>query len=800
MEEKSLQKLEFHKIRTMLAERAFSEHAKDVCRKLMPSVNIFEIRRNQAQTDEALRYIYAKGIPSFNGVKDIRGSVGRTAVGACLTMGELLDIAECQSAVLRIKGYGHRENSVQGSFPELDPMFEGLIHCRNLEEEIRRCILSEEDLYDTASPKLHKIRKEITIQENRIQSQLQNMVHSEAYKGYLQDQIVTMRGGRYCLPVKAEFKASVTGMVHDQSSSGSTLFIEPMAVVQMNNRIAELMLEEKEEILRILQELSGLVHENEQTLIIDFNLLTDLDFIFAKGRLAKDQNALMPEFNEEGIIELPGARHPLIPRKQVVPIDIRLGEDFKTLVITGPNTGGKTVTLKTLGLLQIMGQSGLHVPASVTPKLTVLDQVFADIGDEQSIEQSLSTFSSHMVNIVEILKKVTYNSLVLFDELGAGTDPTEGAALAQSILDYLRQRGILTAATTHYSELKVYALSTPLVENACCEFNVETLMPTYRLLIGIPGKSNAFAISRRLGLSEEIIASAGDLLESNDIKFEDMLSDLELKRHQIETEKLEIDRLHLEIQNLEKQTSAQQAELERRKQEIIEKSKAQAKEIIDRAKAEADHAISQVNKLIRDGAHVDMKALEKERTKLREKSNELTPEIFTAIQEKTSFNVKDLIPGTKVKVQGFDQEFSLLSAPDARGNIKAQAGILKMQIKLDDVVGIVKDNPNPAGRRSMKRSVSAETNLKASSVHVECDLRGMMTDEGVAVLDKYLDDATLAGLPEVRIIHGKGTGAMRKAVHQYLKHSRYVRSYRLGNMGEGDSGVTVAQLKDRSNS
>ena len=530
MEEKTLSKLEFHKIRSMLAEYAASENAKEACLKLSPSVNLFEIRRWQDETDEALRYLYAKGAPSFFGIKDIRGSVGRTAIGACLTMGELLDIASLLSAVLRVKGYGSRENSFQGDFPQLDPRFEGLTPVRSLEEEIRRCVLSEEDLYDTASPKLHKIRKEITTQESRIQSQLQNMVHSEAYKGYLQDNIVTMRGGRYCLPVKAEFKASVTGMVHDQSSSGSTLFIEPMAVVQMNNRIAELLSEEKEEIIRILQELSGMVHDNHDLLMVDFNLLTELDLIFAKAKLAKEEDALMPAFEEDGVIDLPGARHPLIPKKQAVPIDIRLGEDFKTLVITGPNTGGKTVTLKTLGLLQIMGQSGLHVPTRTPSRLTVLDQVFADIGDEQSIEQSLSTFSSHMVNIVDILKHVTYNSLVLFDELGAGTDPTEGAALAQSILEYLRERGILTAATTHYSELKVYALSTPMVENACCEFNVETLMPTYRLLIGIPGKSNAFAISRRLGLSEEIIASAGDLLESNDIQFEDMLLAIKIEK------------------------------------------------------------------------------------------------------------------------------------------------------------------------------------------------------------------------------------------------------------------------------
>ena len=799
MEERSLQKLEFHKIREMVSERASSGKAKQAAVELSPSCDIFEIRHLQDQTDEALRYIYAKGAPSFNGIKDIRGSVKRTGIGACLTMGELLDIAECLYVVSRIQAYGNRENRMQGDFPELDPLFQGLIQVNDLEEEIRRCILSEEELYDTASPKLHKIRKEITIQETRIQSQLQNMVHSEAYKGYLQDQIVTMRGGRYCLPVKAEYKTVVTGMVHDQSASGSTFFIEPMAVVQMNNRISELLLEEKEEILRILQELSGHVHEHNEKILLDFTILTDLDFIFAKAKLAKEMNAVKPIFNEDGQIQIRKARHPLIPKKSVVPIDLRLGDEFTTLVITGPNTGGKTVTLKTLGLLQLMGQSGLHIPAAENPSLTVLDQVFADIGDEQSIEQSLSTFSSHMVNIVSILKQVTYHSLVLFDELGAGTDPTEGAALAQSILEYLRERAILTAATTHYSELKIYALSTERVENASCEFNVETLMPTYRLMIGLPGKSNAFAISRRLGLSEEIIQKAGDLLESNDIQFEDMISDLEAKRKAIEFEKMEIDRLHREAAELEKANQQQKEELDRKAKKTVEAAKEKAKEIIDQAKAEADHAISKVNKALRQGTNVNMKVLEEERRKLRERSNDLTPELFKAEEPKSSFSLSDLIPGTRIRVSGFDQPFSILSAPDSKGTLKAQAGILKMQVKVDDILGIISDVPSGKNKKNIQRTADSSTVSKSASVKIECDLRGMMTDEGIAVLDKYLDDATLAGIPSVRIIHGKGTGAMRKAVQQYLKRCSYVTSFRLGNMGEGDSGVTVAELKNRSN-
>lgn len=799
MNEKALSKLEYDKIIEKLAEKAASEAGKEKCRKLEPSTNIFEIDRLQQETDEAFRYLVIKNTPSFGGLHDIRGAVNRTAIGAILSMKELLDIADSLYVVQKIKAYGKRENNLVGSFENLDPMFDGLQPMRHVEDEIRRCILSEEEMSDNASTKLHNLRREIHVQQERVRSQLQNMIRSTSYKTMLQDQVITMRGGRFCLPVKAEHKNSITGMVHDQSASGSTLFIEPIAVVQTNNKITELMAQEQEEIQRILQELSQLVHGNHKELMANFTILTDLDFIFAKGRLALEMNAVKPIMNEDGVIELMNARHPLLNPKKVVPISIRLGGEFTSLVITGPNTGGKTVTLKTLGLLSLMGQSGLHIPTSDKPKLTVLDQVFADIGDEQSIEQSLSTFSSHMVNIVEILEQVTPWSLVLFDELGAGTDPTEGAALAQAILDNLRQRRILTAATTHYSELKVYALSTKGVENASCEFDVDTLQPTYRLLIGVPGKSNAFAISKRLGLTDAIIHEASELLESNDVKFEDMMSDLELRRRQIEDEQGRIQALRMELSTLQEETKTAKEKLERQKERILEKAQEEARETLRKAKEEADQTISRMNKLIQQGQTVDMSALEKERARLREKVSEMDDALYEPlVLKKKALDLKQLIPGVKVMIAGFDQEYSVLNKPDSRGNVTVQAGIMKMQIKTSEIVQILQDpEDKPKKQKRQEGSVSAGSFGKAQTIHLEVDLRGMLTDEGIAVLDKYLDDAYLAGMTMVRVIHGKGTGAMRKAVHQFLRKASHVASYRLGTLGEGDTGVTVVEIKKR---
>ncbi len=812
MDEKYLKKLEFDKVLQKLSEKAVSEMAKQMCIRLRPSTSIFEIERWQEETAEAFVYIVAKGAPSFFGLSDIRGSVKRAALGGGLSMKEFLEIAANLRCCQGIKSYGkvdgamlrtlnHKTDEEAPNFPNLGPRFEGLHILRGLEEEINRCILAEDTMADDASPKLHKIRKEILIQENRIQQQLQSMIHSEAYRQSLQDPIITMRGGRYCLPVKAEFKANVSGMIHDQSSSGSTVFVEPMAVVQANNTIASLMAEEREEIQRILRVLGGMVDQHHEALNADIQLLAELDFIFAKGQLAVEFNAFKPELNEKGIISLPGARHPLLNKSSVVPIDIKLGGEFTTLVITGPNTGGKTVSLKTLGLLQIMGQAGLHLPTRSSAKITVLEKIFADIGDEQSIEQSLSTFSSHMVNIVEILKNVDPWSLVLFDELGAGTDPTEGAALAQTILEYLREKRVLTAATTHYSELKVYAMQSEGVENASCEFNVETLMPTYRLLIGIPGKSNAFAISKRLGLSDEIIHHAKELLEAGDIKFEDMISDLEQRRLEIEHEQEEIIRLRKELSQLEKTAAEEKEKMARQREKVLLKAKQEAKEILQRAKSEADQSITKMHKMMKNASSADLRQMEQERTKLREAVEEMTSVEKEARPKGRKVTKEALIPGTKVLLKGFDQEYSVLTTPNDRSRLDVQAGIMKMQVKVEDIDMILDDPEDTLPVKKEKHPAQKEKEglqtdgIKSQEVHYELDLRGLLTDEGVDETDKFLDDAYLSGIKEVRIIHGKGTGAMRKAVHQYLKRAPHVKSFRLGAFGEGDSGVTVVTLK-----
>lgn len=796
MDEKSLQKLEYFKILDRLRDAADSTTGKERCLELRPSESIFEIRRWQKETEEAFSYLVMKNKPPFGGMKDIRMALSRTKIDGVLTMSELLDIADTIHVVQKMKAYGQREKDTT-YYECLDPIFNGLAPISGVEKEITRCILSEEEMSDNASAKLSSIRKEIHITQERVRSQLQCMIHSNTYKTMLQDAVITMRNGRYCVPVKAEHRGSIKGMVHDQSGSGSTLFIEPMAVVQLNNRSTELYNEEQREIHRILQDLSRLVGQHQEELAADYELLVQLDFIFAKGKLAVEMNAVKPVFNEEGYIRLPNARHPLLDDKKVVPISVWLGRDFTSLVITGPNTGGKTVTLKTLGLLSIMGQAGLHIPTSDKPSLAVLDAVFADIGDEQSIEQSLSTFSSHMVNIVEILQNVTDRSLVLFDELGAGTDPVEGAALANAILENLRKRRILTAATTHYSELKVYALSTEGVENASCEFDVETLQPTYRLLIGVPGKSNAFAISKRLGLPDGIIRAARELLESNDVKFEEMITDLELRRRQVEAEQDQIRSLRIELADLKRQASQAKQKLEEQKASILKKANESARDILRKAKAEADESIQAMNRMIREGQQIDMRSLEEQRTKLREKVTQMDQKLAEPIQTPVQrVDRKKIKPGVKIKLSTFDQECIVLSEPDAKGNLQVQAGIMKMQVKLTDIARIIgEDAQGKAQGRKRERSQSAGSFGKAQTIGLEVDLRGMTSDEALAVVDKYLDDAYLAGVPKVTIIHGKGTGALRQAVHQYLKRNAHVAAYRLGAFGEGEAGVTIVEIK-----
>ena len=795
MEDKYLRKLEYDKVIGMLADHAVSVPGKTLCQELTPSDNIYEIRRWQKETAEAFSLLVSRGRPVFSGLKDIRPSVERTAKGAILTMGELLDIAGLLSGTEMMKTYGKHVREDE-SYPCLDPIFVGLNPLNAVEREIRRCIASEEEMFDHASPKLASIRKEIRINQERVRSHLQGMLHSATYRSMLQDAVITQRNGRYCIPVKAEYKGSVAGMVHDQSGSGSTVFVEPMAVVQLNNRATELALEEEKEIRRILAELSELVHGAGSELLDDLDLLVQLDFLFAKAKLALDQNAVEPVFGEAMEIELKNARHPLLKVKKVVPITIYIGQGFTSLVVTGPNTGGKTVTLKTLGLLQAMGQAGLHVPASGQPKLAVLDQIFADIGDEQSIEQSLSTFSSHMVNIVEILKKVTPFSLVLFDELGAGTDPVEGAALANAILEHLRKRKILTVATTHYSELKVYALSTEGVENASCEFDVDTLQPTYRLLIGVPGKSNAFAISRRLGLTEEIIDNAKELLESNDVQFEEMMTDLEMRRRAQEEEQARIESLRKEADRLKNEVESEKRTLEEQKDKILQKAKEEARDVLQKAKAEADETLREMNRLIREGQTVDIRALEQMRTRLREEADKARKQSEKDDQGTVrQIRAEDLHPGVLIKMKGFDQVCVVQTAPDNRGRLMIQAGIMKMQIKISDIESIEGEEDEGPKKAAGGKGTTAGSFGKAQSIHLEVDLRGMTIDEAIAVLDKYLDDAYLAGVPKVTVIHGKGTGALRNACQQYLKRSKLVKSYRLGTYGEGESGVTVVEMK-----
>ena len=795
MEEKYLHKLEFDKIINQLTEKAVSKPGKQLCQELMPSTNLYEIHRWQSETAEAFSFLVTRGTPAFLGLRDVETSVNRTEKGAILTMEELLQIAEFLYGVDSMKSYGKHVREDE-SYPCMDPMFQGLNPLSSIEKEIRRCIASEEEMFDHASPKLASIRRDIRITQERVRSHLQSMIHSNTYKAMLQDEVITQRNGRFCIPVKAEFKGNVAGMIHDQSGSGNTVFIEPAAVVQLNNQATELSLEEQKEIRRILAGLSELVHGGASEILDDYHIMVQLDFYFAKAKLALQMNAAEPVLSENMEIELKNARHPLLDPATVVPITISIGGRFTSLIVTGPNTGGKTVTLKTLGLLQAMGQAGLHIPTSDKPKLAVLDQIFADIGDEQSIEQSLSTFSSHMVNIVDILKKVTPFSLVLFDELGAGTDPVEGAALANAILEDLRKRKILTAATTHYSELKVYALSTEGVENASCEFDIDTLKPTYRLLIGVPGKSNAFAISRRLGLPESVIDDAQALLESNDVQFEEMMTDLELRRRKQEEEQERIAELSREIDQLHAQAVAEREKLDRQREKILTKAKEEARDILYKAKNEADETLREMNKLIREGHTVDIRELEARRTKLREeaakaqkRTEKETAEVIKEIDPKA------LKPGTKVRMKGFDQICIVQNAPDNRGRLMIQAGIMKMQIKVSDLESIIDDQGSDEKQKVTGKGLSAGSFGKAQTIGLEVDLRGMTIDEGIAVLDKYIDDAYLAGVPKVTVIHGKGTGALRNACHQFLKRSKLVKSYRLGVYGEGESGVTVVEMK-----
>ena len=792
MNQKAYKALEYDKIIARLTEKASSPMGKERCRSLEPMTEIERIRLMQTQTSDALTRLFQKGNLSFGNAKDVRASLKRLEIGSTIGIVELLTICGLLENAGRVKAYGRRDRS---DTPEdsLDAMFNSLEPLSLLSGEIRRCILSEDEISDDASPGLRQIRRGMKTINDRIHTQLTSLISGSA-RAYLQDSVVTMRDGRYCIPVKSEYKNQVPGMIHDQSSTGSTLFIEPMVIVRMNNEIRELELKEQKEIEKILAELSQKTAEHLSEIRTDLDLLVDLDFIFARASLAMDMNGSMPVFNERGYIRLRKARHPLIPRKSVVPIDIWLGDTFDLLVVTGPNTGGKTVSLKTVGLLSMMGQAGLHIPAADRSELSVFDEIYADIGDEQSIEQSLSTFSSHMTNVVSFLEKADSRSLVLFDELGAGTDPTEGAALAISILSYLHEQGIRTMATTHYSELKVYALSTPGVENASCEFNVETLRPTYRLLIGVPGKSNAFAISGKLGLPEHIIERAKEQISEQDESFEDVLTSLEQNRVAMENEKEEIDRLRADLEEKNRQLSSHQEKLEKQRERILREANEQAHKLLQDTKEYADQTMKLFHKFQKD--HVDTAAVERERQQLRERMNAAQNGMIQQIKPKKAsreLKPEDIKPGEAVHVLSMNLKGIVSTKPDSKGFLFVQMGIIRSKVHISDLELIEEEEITAPG---LKKTGAGKIKMaKSSSVSPEINLLGKTVDEAIAELDKYLDDAYLAHLKSVRIVHGKGTGALRKGIHTYLKRQKHVASFRLGEFGEGDSGVTIAELK-----
>ncbi len=792
MNQKVYHTLEYYKILDRLADFACCEEAKARAKALTPITDPAEITHLQETTADALSRLYKGSGISFSGVHNVNASLKRLEIGGSLNTAELLSICSLLEAAKRAKAYD-RSDRAEDKTDSLSALFSKIEPLTPLHEEIRRCIIGEDEIADDASPALARIRKSIRGMNDRIHAQLTNMMNNTTTRSYLQDAMITMRDGRYCLPVKAESKTLVPGMVHDQSGSGSTLFIEPMAVVNLNNELRELFLKEQEEIAVILAELSNRVAENATGIRQDYSVLAELDFIFAKAQLAKSYNGVAPVFNTEGRIHIRKGRHPLLDPKKVVPIDVRLGEDFRQLIVTGPNTGGKTVSLKTVGLLTLMGQSGLHIPAGDRSELSVFDEIFADIGDEQSIEQSLSTFSSHMTNIVQILEKADEKSLCLFDELCAGTDPTEGAALAISILHKLHQYGATTMATTHYSELKVYALSTTGVENACCEFDVETLSPTYRLLIGIPGKSNAFAISSKLGLAETIIADAKSRLSEKDANFEDMLANLEESRVTIEKEQLEIRKYKAEIEELKKRLTTKNERLDASRDDILRNANEEAVKILKEAKDLADETIRNFHKYGQGQA--PMAQMEKERSRVRDKMTESEKKLSLKKKEAVNHKVpKKLRIGDSVKVLSMNLKGTVHTLPNAKGDLYVQMGILRSLVNIKDLV-LIDEDASPAAKKYGGTSSGKIKMSKSASVSTEINLIGMTVDEAIAHLDKYLDDAYLAHLPSVRIVHGKGTGALRNAVHTHLKGLKYIKSFRLGESGEGDAGVTIANFE-----
>ncbi|OPZ94402.1 MAG: Endonuclease MutS2 [Firmicutes bacterium ADurb.Bin419] len=791
MNEKTIRILEFGKIIDRLQTLTVSSLGAELAQQLLPSSDFEKVKMDLKETSDGVNFISRRGSPPLGGINDIRDSIRRADIGSMLNPGELIRISGVLRAVRNLKNYASGDNIKTDE----DNIIAGLINTleahKRVEDKINLCIVSEEEISDSASPALGNIRKQIRHAQNSIKDKLNDLVRSSKYQKYMQESIVTLRGDRYVIPVKQEYRSEIPGLIHDSSASGATLFVEPMAVVEANNSIRELKIKEQIEVERILQELSADVSEIAVALNSNITILAKLDFIFAKAKLSLDYNCVCPRLNREGKSIIKKGRHPLLDPKIVVPIDFWIGDEFDTLVVTGPNTGGKTVTLKTVGLFTLMTQAGLHIPANEGTEISVFTKVFADIGDEQSIEQSLSTFSSHMKNIVNILENVDNCSLVLFDELGAGTDPTEGAALAMAILEHLREKGCTIVATTHYSQLKVYAVTTSHVENACCEFDVETLKPTYKLLIGVPGRSNAFAISNRLGLIDSVVERAKSYLTSEEIKFEDMLLSIEKNLNQSESERRQAQNLKIEVEKIKKEIDEQRKRFEDRKESIIKEAREEARKVLLDAKHEAESILSEMRRMQRENDQSQREA-EDMRLKLKNKIDNIEEALSKPIIKKNSLvkPPKNLRPGDSVLIIDLNQKGSVITPPDKNGEAIVQAGIMKINVHISNLKVIDEQ------KTQIKRTGAGEIVIsKARNISTEIDLRGLNLDDALENVDKYLDDAVISGLSEISLIHGKGTGVLRSGIHQYLKSNKRVKSYRLGKYGEGESGVTIVELK-----
>lgn len=791
MNDKALKTLEYDKIISRLETYASSPMGKKCCTTLLPSSDYNEIITAQEETRDALSRLYKTGFLSFQGLTDIRPHLRLLDIDSTLTAGELLEIARLLSITAQVKEFGDTEEETM-AFDSLHPYFDLLEPLEFLHQRITSCILSADEISDDASSALRDIRKEIKQTNIAIHNKLASIINSQSNRTILQDALITMRNGRYCVPVKAEYKSTFQGMIHDQSASGSTLFIEPMAVVQLNNKLKELDMKEQAEIEKILQLLSAQTASCSRDLEENQKILTRLDFIFAKAKFAKDYQGSEPVFNTDGIIDIKQGRHPLLNPKTVVPVHIYVGEDFNMLLLTGPNTGGKTVSLKTVGLFQLMGQAGLHIPAFEGSRLSVFSDIFADIGDEQSIEMNLSTFSSHMTNIITILEQAQPDSLVLLDELCGGTDPTEGAALAISILDDLHTAKIRTIATTHYAELKMYAMDTEGVENGCCEFDLETLSPTYRLLIGIPGKSNAFAISRRLGLPDYIIEQAKSQLDASAIDFESMLSELEKNKAEIEREQSELIKTRQEIDLLKKQLREKQDDIKEKRAELLRQAREEAHKILSDAKEVADESIRKYNAWAQHPGQDNTKKMEGRRSDLRGKMSKLEKQLaYKGKKAKLILKPEDFKVGDPVFVTTLSLKGTVKSPANKNGDIVVQMGFLSSTVNYKNLELLDAKKENTQENKPKDRySIN-----KAATISPEINLLGSTVDEAVARLEKYLDDAMIAGLSSVRVVHGKGTGALRKGIHEYLRRQKFIKSYKLAEFGEGDAGVTIVTFR-----